>query len=211
MDFATIVAQNDNVKFVILRIGLGSRTGATPTIDPKFEECLNGCIENNIPVGVYFFSHATDTTMATTEANWVVEQLSNYPRTFEFPIYFDQEDASLNNIDNGDGTYSAYNPGKAVLTDCINTFCKIIDEAGYMPGVYTNPNWTSYYINFNDLLYTDHIWIAQYNNTLTWSLADVKIWQSGTTTLNGYTGDVDYNECYFNYPQYVRDNNKQGF
>ena len=80
-----------------------------------------------------------------------------------------------------------------------------------MPGVYTNPNWTAYYINFNNLLYTDHIWIAQYNNTLTWSLADVKIWQSGTTTLNGYSGDVDYNECYFNYPQYVRDNNKQGF
>lgn len=211
MNWANIKNGGD-CKFAILRIGYGSRTGGDPELDPKFEEYLQGCIANKIPVGIYFFTYANTVEGVKKEANWVVKQLQKYPKTFEFPIFFDQEDASLNTVYNSStGKYTAYNPGKAVLTNLINTFCQIIDEAGYMAGIYLNNNWATNYINWNDIQYTDHVWVAYWSTTLKWTRSDVKIWQTGTKTITGYSAEVDYDKCFLNYPQYVRTNHKNGF
>ena len=135
----TAVKESGGVKFVIMRIGYGSRTGGTPVIDPKFETYLKDCIANEIPVGIYFFSYANTVSRAQKEADWVIEQLAKYPKTFEFPIFFDQEYDSLNTKYNSStGKYTTYNPGKTVLTNMMNAFCQKINDAGYMAGIYTN-------------------------------------------------------------------------
>lgn len=201
-----------SAKFAILRIGAGGRSGNSPSMDSKFTTYLNACIENKIPVGVYFFSYADSLDAVKKEANWVVEQLNKYPKTFEFPIFFDQEDASLNTVyDSSTGKYTSYNPGKATLTNYMNTFCKIISDAGYMAGIYTNANWSTYYINWNDLQYKEHMWIAQWSSTLTWSKSEVKIWQRAVSQITGHTGDIDVDVCYFDYPNHVRQNHLHGF
>lgn len=195
--------ENGSINFVILRIGYGSRTGGKPVIDPKFEEYLKLCVENKIPVGIYFFSYANTVSKAKIEANWVVEQLGKYSQTFEFPIFFDQENDLVDKLGN---------PGKTVLTNCINAFCEIINDAGYMAGWYTNNGWSTNYVNFSNVKYKDHMWIAQWSSKLTWTKTEVKLWQmSATKRLPGYSGDLDYDVCYFDYPTYVRTNHKNGF
>ena len=202
LDFAKIKTYGET-NFAILRIGYGSRKGGQPIIDPKFEEYLKGCVENKIPVGVYFFSYANTVEKVKVEANWVVQQLNKYSQTFEFPIFFDQENDLVNKLGN---------PGKTVLTNCMNAFCQIINDAGYMAGIYTNNSWATSYVNWNDIKYTDHIWVAQWSSACTWTRTDVKLWQGGYKKLSGYGGvDVDFDTCYFDYPTYVRANHKNGF
>ena len=206
------IKKADSAKFAILRIGFGGRSGNTPTLDSKFTTYLNDCIANNIPVGIYFFSYANSVAKAQEEANWVVNQLAKYPKTFEFPIFFDQEYDSINTVYNSStGKYTASNPGKEALTNYMNAFCKIIDDAGYMAGIYANPDWFANYVNFSNVQYKDHIWIAQWTSSLTWNKADVKIWQTGVANIDGYSGDIDYDKCLFDYPNYVRNNKKNGF
>ena len=195
--------ENGSINFVILRIGYGSRTGGQPVIDPKFEEYLKLCIENKIPIGVYFFSYANTVAKAKIEANWVVQQLSKYSQTFEFPVFFDQENDLVDKLGN---------PGKTVLTNCMNTFCQIINDAGYMAGIYTNNSWATSYVNWSNVKYTDHIWVAQWSSACTWTRTDVKLWQmSATKRLPGHNADLDYDVCYHDYPTYVRANHKNGF
>jgi GH25 family lysozyme M1 (1,4-beta-N-acetylmuramidase) len=202
LDFAKIKTYGET-NFAILRIGYGSRKGGQPIIDPKFEEYLKGCVENKIPVGVYFFSYANTVEKVKVEANWVVQQLNKYSQTFEFPIFFDQENDLVNKLGN---------PGKTVLTNCMNAFCQIINDAGYMAGIYTNNSWATSYVNWSNVKYTDHIWVAQWSSACTWTRTDVKLWQGGYKKLSGYGGvDVDFDTCYFDYPTYVRANHKNGF
>ena len=195
--------ENGSINFVILRIGYGSRKGGQPIIDPKFEEYLKLCIENKIPVGVYFFSYANTVEKVKIEANWVVQQLNKYSQTFEFPVFFDQENDLVDKMGN---------PGKTVLTNCMNTFCQTINDAGYMAGIYTNNSWATSYVNWSNIKYTDHIWVAQWSSACTWTRTDVKLWQmSATKRLPGHNADLDYDVCYFDYPTYVRANHKNGF
>ena len=195
--------ENGSIKFVILRIGYGSRKGGDPVLDPKFEEYLKQCLDNKIPVGIYFFTYANTVDKVKIEANWVVNQLAKYPKTFEFPIFFDQENDLVDKLGN---------PGKTVLTNCMNTFCQIINDAGYMAGIYTNNAWATSYVNWNDVKFKDHMWVAQWSNNLTWTKSEVRLWQmSGSKKLEGYSGDLDYDQCFFDYPTYVRANHKNGF
>ena len=211
MDFKA-VKESGGVNFVIMRIGYGSRTGGTPVIDPKFETYLNDCIANDIPVGIYFFSYANTVARAQKEANWVIEQLAKYPKTFEFPIFFDQEYDSLNTQYNSStGKYTTYNPGKTVLTNMMNAFCQKINDAGYMAGIYTNNDWATNYVNWADVKFKQHVWVAHWSDKLSWTKSDVKIWQKGVIQITGHTGDIDGDVCYFDYPNYVRQNHLHGF
>ena len=208
----TAVKESGGVKFVIMRIGYGSRTGGTPVIDPKFETYLKDCIANEIPVGIYFFSYANTVSRAQKEADWVIEQLAKYPKTFEFPIFFDQEYDSLNTQYNSStGKYTTYNPGKTVLTNMMNAFCQKINDAGYMAGIYTNNDWATNYVNWADVKFKQHVWVAHWSDKLSWTKSDVKIWQKGVTQITGHTGDIDGDVCYFDYPNYVRQNHLHGF
>ena len=152
---------------------------------------------------VYFFTYANTVDKVKIEANWVVNQLAKYPKTFEFPIFFDQENDLVDKLGN---------PGKTALTNCMNTFCQIINDAGYMAGIYTNNAWATSYVNWNDVKFKDHMWVAQWSNNLTWTKSEVRLWQmSGSKKLEGYSGDLDYDQCFFDYPTYVRANHKNGF
>ena len=208
----TAVKESGGVKFVIMRIGYGSRTGGTPVIDPKFETYLKDCIANEIPVGIYFFSYANTVSRAQKEADWVIEQLAKYPKTFEFPIFFDQEYDSLNTKYNSStGKYTTYNPGKTALTNIMNAFCQRINDAGYMSGIYINNDWATNYVNWADVKFKQHIWVAQWSSKLTWTKSDVKVWQKAVTQITGHSGDIDYDQCFFDYPNYVRQNHLHGF
>ena len=93
----------------------------------------------------------------------------------------------------------------------MNAFCQKINDAGYMAGIYTNNDWATNYVNWADVKFKQHVWVAHWSDKLSWTKSDVKIWQKGVTQITGHTGDIDGDVCYFDYPNYVRQNHLHGF
>ena len=205
------VKEGNEVKFAILRLGYGSRTNNGGVLDSQFKANVEACKKYNIPIGVYFFSYASSLTKLKAEANWVIEQLANYPATFELPIFFDQEYDSLKTVKNSNGSYTSKNPGKTTLTNYINTFCDMLEAAGYKTGVYSNVDWLINYVNFNDVMQRD-LWLARWGtDNHNWTQSPVKIWQFGSYMFSGMPQEVDGNICYVDYPSLIKSENKNGF
>lgn len=205
------VKEGEEVKFAIIRIGYGSRSHNGGVIDEQFKNNVEACKKYDIPMGVYFFSYAASLTKLKAEANWVIEQLAKYPATFELPIFFDQEYDSLKTSKNSAGNYVSKNPGKSTLTNYMNTFCDMLESAGYKTGIYSNVDWLNNYVNFNDVSKRD-LWLAKWNaDSHGWTKSDVKVWQNGSSKFMGMNESVDSNICYVDYPSLIKAEKKNGF
>lgn len=184
IDWAKVKASG--VDYAIIRCGYGM--DQRDQDDEKWFENVQGCIENDIPFGVYLYSYATNTSRASSEADHALRLLREAgldPSDVSYPIYFDMEDASTLNSDHA-----------AIAT----TFCNKIEAAGYVAGVYSSTSW------FNDRL-TDSCfnnwtkWVAQWNASsgLTYDgLSDFSsgngMWQfSDYGSVPGISGAVDLN------------------
>ena len=78
--------KNDGIKFVIIRAGYGSST-----IDERFEEYIKGAIEENLDVGIYWFSYAISEEKARLEAIKCMEVIKPYKDKIIYPIFYDLE------------------------------------------------------------------------------------------------------------------------
>lgn len=107
--------------------------------DPMFLTNIEGCIKNNIPMGFYAFSRATTIDELKIEANYIIKQIQNYP--VEYPIYLDLETDFWHSINEEGrlifGNYTGEETQNFV-TKFIKTWEKIIEAAGYTPGIYCN-------------------------------------------------------------------------
>ncbi len=177
IDWAKV--KNSGAEFAIIRVGYGMYENQK---DSQFENNYAGCLKNNIPVGVYFYSYALNTQEAKKEAEVVLNWLNG--RELNLPVYFDIEDKTQQNL------------GKTTLTNMCIAFCEEIEKAGYWAGVYANKYW------FTDLLDNVAIsnrftcWVAQYNSVNTYT-GKYDMWQytsSGST--DGIDGNVDLNILY---------------
>ena len=128
---------------------------------------MKAAAENGIKTGVYFYSTATSTSQAKSDAQWVIDQLQGY--NISYPVALDMEDNSQISL------------GKQAITNMVKVFCNEIESAGYTPMIYCNENWAKNYIDFSQL---DGIykWIARYNGTYNENIKR-DIWQAGSTTL----------------------------
>ena len=136
------------VDYAIIRCGYGM--DQRDQDDTQWLNNVRGCLNNNIPFGVYIYSYATTTSRASSEADHVLRLLSEAglePSDLGYPIYFDMEDASTINSDH---------------VAIAKTFCNKIEAAGYEVGIYSNKSW------FNNRL-TDPCfnnwtkWVAEWN------------------------------------------------
>ena len=136
------------VDYAIIRCGYGM--DQRDQDDTQWLNNVRGCINNNIPFGVYIYSYATTTSRASSEADHVLRLLREAglePSDLGYPVYFDMEDTSTVNSDH------------AAIA---KTFCNKIEAAGYEVGIYANKSW------FNDRL-TDSCfnnwtkWVAEWN------------------------------------------------
>lgn len=137
-----------SVDYAIIRCGYGM--DQRDQDDTQWLNNVRGCLNNNIPFGVYIYSYATTTSRASSEADHVLRLLSEAglePSDLGYPIYFDMEDASTINSDH---------------VAIAKTFCNKIEAAGYEVGIYSNKSW------FNNRL-TDPCfnnwtkWVAEWN------------------------------------------------
>ena len=122
-----LVAAN-GVEFAMIRVGYRGYTEGEIQPDDYFVQNIEGARAAGLDVGVYFFSQALDEQEAIDEANYVLEQIKDYP--LSYPVIFDWEDIEADARTDGMDSVQ--------LTKNAIAFCDTIEQAGYRAGVYFN-------------------------------------------------------------------------
>ena len=176
-----LVAAN-GVEFAMIRVGYRGYTEGEIQPDDYFVQNIEGARAAGLDVGVYFFSQALDEQEAIDEANYVLEQIKDYP--LSYPVIFDWEDIEADARTDGMDSVQ--------LTKNAIAFCDTIEQAGYRAGVYFNQRFG--YEEFDLESLQDYVfWLAEYNDTPSFTY-DFDLWQyTSDGSVDGIDGDVDLN------------------
>lgn len=168
-----------NVGAAIIRAGYGSGH-----IDKRAHENINGALNSGIPVGLYWFSYATNTARAKAEAEACLEVASGWD--IALPIYFDFE---------GDSERFAKESGVKVTKDFVRsvtaTFCQTIQSHGQRGGYYFNLDYFNRFYSGASEFAPYSKWFAYWSSHIK-SGIECDIWQySDSGRVAGITGAVD--------------------
>ena len=180
IDWGKVKSQID---FAIIRLGYGDNIERQD--DSYFVKNVNGCINNNIPFGVYIYSYALNlggSESIQSEIEHTKRQLSKISKK-PFCVYIDMEDASTEKL------------GKTLLTNFALEYCKQITQAGYKAGVYANQNWFQNFLQCSTIAsYGYSIWVAKYSDSKPNITSNYDIWQySDKGHIDGINGNCDMN------------------
>lgn len=188
-----------NADFVLIRAGYGRLAKQK---DTKFEDNYAGAMKAGKHIGAYWYSYAQSAAEALLEAKACLEIIKN--KKFDFPIYFDIEEASQVKL------------GKAVCTAMVHAFCGELEKAGYWAGVYSFNSF--FQTNLEDEIRKRYAtWIARTpknddGKTVIKPDFDCGIHQySFKGKIQGISGDVDLNTCNVNYPELIMKHRKNGY
>ena len=177
--------RNAGVEFAIIRCGYrGSVTGSLVQ-DIYFDANMKGAAASGVPVGVYFFTQATNEVEAVEEASAVLRWIREYEITY--PVFIDTEGAG--------GSGRADGLDADTRTIVCEAFCRTIENAGYKAGIYASRNW------YNNNLHTSklenyYIWLAEYRSVPLYQ-GYYRMWQySSKGKIDGISGNVDMNIMY---------------
>ena len=177
------------IEYVLLRIGYTGSSSKSPTIDSVFENNYKNAISAGLKVGAYYYSLATNTTMAQKEADFCIKKLKN--KQISYPVYIDVED------DTYQGKCS-----KATLASVCNTFCNAIKNAGYIPGVYASLSWFNSKIGTITAEHTK--WVAQYYKECQYKGA-YDMWQyTSSENVPGIAKHTDVSWCYKDFSKVIK-------
>lgn len=173
----------DGVEYAFIRLGIRGATEGKLMLDETYEDNMEGALENDIDVGVYFFTQALNQEEAVEEAEFVLENLGDYNVTY--PIVLDVEEITTKNPRTKDME-------KQDWTDVCVAFCDRIKEAGYTPMIYGNLKTFMLMVDLEQLEDYEK-WFAYYRTPLYFPY-EFSIWQySSTGKVNGIGTDVDMN------------------
>lgn len=181
IDWTKVKTQID---FAIIRAGYGDDIQSQD--DSQFLNNITGCINNNIPFGIYLYSYAKNLTKEESiesEIKHCKRLLKQIPLK-PFCVYLDMEDNSTQYL------------GKDTLTKFAIEFCEQITNAGYKAGIYANEYWFKNYLQANTIADKGYsLWCAKYSSTKPNIDSSYDIWQySSTGTIPGIKGEVDLNQ-----------------
>lgn len=171
------------VDFAFIRLGYRGYTSGGIVTDAYYTANMEGASENDVPVGVYFYSQATTYEEGVEEANFVLNNLNEYQ--LSYPIVLDREDpmaddARTNNLSVEQHTQAALG------------FLETIKASGYQVMMYTNRMYYSLYLDLEQI-YQYPIWFAQYADEPDWPY-EFSIWQyTESGEVSGIYGPVDLN------------------
>lgn len=186
------------IDFAIIRAGFGWEDYPHQN-DKQFVANVEGCVKNNIPFGIYFYSYAKDNSNAIKEANYLIRELNEFipkhKHKMAIPIAYDLEESWVYTMD------------KKKLTDMALAFCNTLKKAGYKTMVYGN---TATFNNMDlNRIKSNGVdfWYALYQNTPIFSRPETIgkssvipcIWQyasDGTVPGVGEKNKVDMNILY---------------
>lgn len=164
-------------------------------IDPTFERNYAECKRLGIPVGVYYYTYATDKEMADAELALLKAALTG--KIFELPISVDVEDNKIKNL------------STQALTDLAAYALDTVERWGFYALLYVGLNFaqTELYIGGAALRKYD-VWLAKYPKDKSKTKPEDKpktdfsfgMWQyTSTASVPGVSGNVDLSHAYKNY------------
>ena len=188
------VKNSGKVEFAILRAGYGKLISQK---DNKFEKNYSECIKNNIPVGAYWYSYAMSEEEAEQEATIFLQVIKD--KQFAYPVYFDLEEPKQLAL------------GKAKCSAIAKAFLETMEKSRYFVGLYMSKSHLETYIS-EEIRNKYVVWVAHYGVFKTNYSGQFGIWQkSDSGSVSGISGNVDLNECYFNYPVLIQNAGLNGF
>ena len=174
-----------DIEFVIIRAGYG-----TNYVDPYFKQNIEAAIDNDLLIGVYWFSYAHTYQQAKFEADKCYKTIKKYKDNITLPVFWDFEYDSVNYANRNGHSIS-----KKLASGMADTFCTNIKNKGFEAGIYTNIDYANNYFT-KDVLNKYHTWIAQWTSKCTYK-GNYIIWQcTDNFKINGRRFDL--NRFYFN-------------
>ena len=200
--------------YVILRAGVKLNAGSNRR-DYNFEEFYAAARKAGLDIGTYYYSQAKNVNEAKEEAKCFLEYIKG--KTFEYPVYLDFESGTVRD-------YLGSNATKA--TEICYAFMDTMRDAGYLVGLYGYASWFDDGYNGwmasklnNDIGKKYEFWMANYfnnklpENTKTQNYKNKYGMYQYTSdlTINGWSGRLDHNVCYKDYPAIVKQYGFNGY
>lgn len=182
----------DGIDFAFIRCGNTSLSSFSMNSDPRFEENVKNAYAAGVKVGVYYYSGATSASEAKKEGNYVLNLVKPYKSKISLPVVMDYE------TNGDDRIYSCYKKtSKATRTTFVQSFCDILEDAGFDGGVYASKAWLTDFFNMSKLEEYS-TWVAQWSSSTSYAY-DYDFWQySEEGEVNGISSTVDCNFWYTN-------------
>ncbi len=191
IDWAQVKASG--IEFAFIRVG-GRGYGAEGKFynDVDYNKNMEGATAAGVSKGIYIFSQATTTVEAEEEAQFILDRIGSY--TVELPLVLDFEFAS-----DSKGTMGRLKNAKLTKDDatavCL-AFCKKIQDAGFTPMVYANPDMLNNHLNADVISASYPIWLANYTTSTSYP-GTFTYWQYASSgTVPGINGKVDMDFYY---------------
>lgn len=166
------------------------------TVDRHYQN-LNS---RGVPIGFYHYSRATNENEALKEANFVLDYIRD--KNVSLPIFMDIEDDLRQS-----------KVSREQLSRAAETFLAAIERNGYVAGVYSYPHFAKNHLTKN-VRNRGNFWIADYagKKFTGYTDTDFDIWQyTHTGKVNGYTGNLDKNVLYKDYPLIIKGKSNKTF
>ena len=176
-----------NIDFSILRanwkIGIDEN---------QFENNYAGAKNYGVSVGAYWYSYAHNEEEAAKEAKDCLDIIKG--KQFEYPIFYyimKQE-----TFDTG------------LTNQILDTFCSILEKAGYYCGVYSA---LPYYFDYfdKDISNKYPVWVAYWDSNE--PTIPHSIWQYGVEYIEGVKGPVDVDITNTDFPQIIKEKHLNGY
>ena len=194
VDFKKLKAAG--VNFVILRAGYGDVLSYPNQKDDMFESHYKNAKAAGLHVGAYWYMYATTVDRAKREAKGFLQVIKG--KQFDMPVYLDLEERSQ------------FNTGKTNCSNMVKAFCDILENAGYWSGLYISRSPLQDYIS-TEVANRYSLWVAEYASKCNYN-GTVDIWQyTSSARYNGYSGNLDGDICYRDYPTLIKNAGKNGY
>ena len=179
IDFSKV--KEAGAEFVIIRVGSQNGVGGEYVLDPYFKRNIGKALDNDLKVGIYFYSYADSKKEARKQAEWVIKQIKDYDITL--PIAFDFESfSSFNNMN-----LSLYQ-----LNEVAESYFSTLEDKGYDTMLYGSKNYLNAIWKYN----TNKVWIAHYTDQTDYD-KDYMMWQlCQDGVIDGINGYVDIDILY---------------
>ena len=185
-------------EFAILRGGFtGYGQNRTKNKDTVFETFYAQAKEIGFPVGVYYYSCATNKAEGEAEAKFLYDNCLK-GKQFEFPIYLDVEESRWQKNK------------KKQVTEAIIGFCDYLEKLGFYVGVYSSLDWFKNQIDTAKLTqYTK--WVACWSNKKpAFGFNAFDVWQNSSSGKVGVTR-IDTDESFVDFPSIIKKAGLNGF
>lgn len=197
VDFKKLKAAG--VDFVIIRAGYGDYLSFPGQKDHMFESHYKNAKAAGLHVGAYWFCYSYTPEAAKREAKGFLEVIKG--KQFDYPVYLDLET---------NGSYSPFSTGKTNCTAMVKAFCDVLEDAGYWAGLYISRSPLTTHIS-TEVANRYSLWVAEYGPKCNYN-GTVDIWQyTSTQRYNGYSGNLDGDVSYKDYPTLIKNAGKNGY